>query len=166
MKITDVKVAVIGDHPVVRVITDEGIDGIGGVESPRNQTFFKPQIEYYKNLILGLDPTDVERVLLHIRRAGGFKPWGSGVSAIEIALWDIAGKALNAPVYKLLGGKIRDKVRVYNGNYRKHFDGYTPEDFAANMQYMKDLPQNFSIIKQGIAFHGSPMLRQMPDFQY
>ena len=84
MKITDVKVAVIGDHPVVRVVTDEGIDGIGGVESPRNQTFFKPQIEYYKNLILGLDPTDVERVLLHIRRAGGFKPWGSGVSAILI----------------------------------------------------------------------------------
>ena len=166
MKITDVKVAVIGDHPVVRVITDEGIDGIGGVESPRNQTFFKPQIEYYKNLILGLDPTDVERVLLHIRRAGGFEPWGSGVSAIEIALWDIAGKALNAPVYKLLGGKIRDKVRVYNGNYRKGFEGYTPEAFAENMRWMKNLPQNFSIIKQGIAFHGSPMLRQMPDFQY
>ena len=166
MKITDVKVAVIGDHPVVRVITDEGIDGIGGVESPRNQTFFKPQIEYYKNLILGLDPTDVERVLLHIRRAGGFKPWGSGVSAIEIALWDIAGKALNAPVYKLLGGKIRDKVRVYNGNYRKGFEGYTPEAFAENMRWMKNLPQNFSIIKQGIAFHGSPMLTQMPDFQY
>ncbi len=166
MKITDVKVAIIGNHPVVRITTNEGIDGIGGAESPRNQPFFKPQIEYYKNMIVGLDPTDVERVLLRIRRTGGFKPWGSGVSAIEVALWDIAGKAAGVPIYKLLGGKIRDKVRVYNGSYRKGFNGYTPEDFAENMKWMKDLPQNFSIIKQGIAFHGSPMLKGMSDFYY
>ena len=166
MKITDVRCAIVGDHPVVRITTDEGIDGIGGTESPRNTVFIKPQIEYYKEMILGLDPTDVERVLLRIRRFGSYKPWGSGVSAIDVALWDIAGKAAGVPIYKLLGGKIRDKVRVYNGNYRQGFDGYQPEDFAKNMQYMKDLPQNFSIIKQGIAFHGSPMVREMDDFYY
>ena len=166
MKITDVRCAIIGDHPVIRITTDEGIDGIGGAESPRNQPFFKPQIEYYRDMILGLDPTDVERVLLHIRRVGAFKPWGSGVSAIEIALWDIAGKAAGVPIYKLLGGKIRDRIRVYNGNIRTPFEGYQPEDFAKNMKWMKDLPQNFSIIKQGIAFHGSPMVKDMPDFYY
>ena len=166
MKITDVRCATIGDHPVIRITTDEGIDGIGGAESPRNQPFFKPQIQYYRDMILGLDPTDVERVLLHIRRVGAFKPWGSGVSAIEIALWDIAGKAAGVPIYKLLGGKIRDRIRVYNGNIRTPFEGYQPEDFAKNMKWMKDLPQNFSIIKQGIAFHGSPMVRDMPDFYY
>ena len=166
MKITDVRCAIIGDHPVIRITTDEGIDGIGGAESPRNQPFFKPQIEYYRDMILGLDPTDVERVLLHIRRVGAFKPWGSGVSAIEIALWDIAGKAAGVPIYKLLGGKIRDRIRVYNGNIRTPFEGYQPEDFAKNMKWMKDLPQNFSIIKQGITFHGSPMVRDMPDFYY
>lgn len=166
MKITDVRCAIIGDHPVIRITTDEGIDGIGGAESPRNQSFFKPQIEYYRDMILGLDPTDVERVLLHIRRVGAFKPWGSGVSAIEIALWDIAGKAAGVPIYKLLGGKIRDRIRVYNGNIRTPFEGYQPEDFAKNMKWMKDLPQNFSIIKQGITFHGSPMVRDMPDFYY
>ena len=166
MKITDVRCAIIGDHPVIRIATDEGIDGIGGAKSPRNQPFFKPQIQYYRDMILGLDPTDVERVLLHIRRVGAFKPWGSGVSAIEIALWDIAGKAAGVPIYKLLGGKIRDRIRVYNGNIRTPFEGYQPEDFAKNMKWMKDLPQNFSIIKQGIAFHGSPMVRDMPDFYY
>ena len=166
MKITDVRCATIGDHPVIRITTDEGIDGIGGAESPRNQPFFKPQIQYYRDMILGLDPTDVERVLLHIRRVGAFKPWGSGVSAIEIALWDIAGKAAGVPIYKLLGGKIRDRIRVYNGNIRTPFEGYQPEDFAKNMKWMKDLPQNFSIIKQGIAFHGSPMVKDMPDFYY
>ncbi|MDA1280173.1 MAG: mandelate racemase/muconate lactonizing enzyme family protein [Chloroflexi bacterium] len=166
MKITDVRCAIIGDHPVVRITTDEGIDGIGGTESPRNTPFIKPQIEYYKQMILGLDPTDVERVMLRIRRFGSFKPWGSGVSAIEVALWDIAGKSAGVPIYKLLGGKIRDKVRVYNGNIRFPFEGYQPEDFAKNMQKMKDLPQNFSIIKQGIAFHGSPMVKDMPDFYY
>ena len=166
MKIKDVRCAIIGDHPVIRITTDEGIDGIGGAESPRNQPFFKPQIEYYRDMILGLDPTDVERVLLHIRRVGAFKPWGSGVSAIESALWDIAGKAAGVPIYKLLGGKIRDRIRVYNGNIRTPFEGYQPEDFAKNMKWMKDLPQNFSIIKQGITFHGSPMVRDMPDFYY
>jgi len=166
MKITDVRCAIIGDHPVIRITTDEDIDGIGGAESPRNQPFFKPQIQYYRDMILGLDPTDVERVLLHIRRVGAFKPWGSGVSAIEIALWDIAGKAAGVPIYKLLGGKIRDRIRVYNGNIRTPFEGYQPEDFAKNMKWMKDLPQNFSIIKQGITFHGSPMVRDMPDFYY
>ena len=166
MKITDVRCAIIGDHPVIRITTDEGIDGIGGAESPRNQPFFKPQIQYYRDMILGLDPTDVERVVLHIRRVGAFKPWGSGVSAIEIALWDIAGKAAGVPIYKLLGGKIRDRIRVYNGNIRTPFEGYQPEDFAKNMKWMKDLPQNFSIIKQGIAFHGSPMVKDMPDFYY
>ena len=166
MKITDIKYAVIGENPVIRITTDEGIDGIGGAERSRNEPFFGPQIEYYKNMIVGLDPTDVERVLLRIRRTGGFKPWGSGVSAIEIALWDIAGKALGAPIYKLMGGKIRDKVQVYNGGYRKPVAGYQPEDFAASAKYMKELPQNFSIVKQGVAFHGSPTLKDMPDFHY
>ena len=73
---------------------------------------------FYKDYLLGEDPTDVERVMLKIRRLGAFKPWGSAVSAIEIALWDIAGQVAGVPVYKLLGGKIRDRVRIYNGGFR------------------------------------------------
>ena len=111
MKITDLKCAVIGGYPVVRVVTDEGISGYGEIEG--SKPYVKPQVLFYRDLILGQDPTDVERVMLGIRRLGSFKPWGSAVSAIEMALWDIAGKAAGIPVYKLLGGKFRDKIRLY-----------------------------------------------------
>jgi L-alanine-DL-glutamate epimerase-like enolase superfamily enzyme len=107
----------------------------------------------------------VQRVLLRIRRLGGFKPWGSAVSAIEMALWDIAGKAAGVPVYKLLGGKVRDRVRVYNGAVRFPMAGSSPADYAENMAQMKASPEGFSIIKQGIAFH-SQMPRQVPDLLY
>jgi L-alanine-DL-glutamate epimerase-like enolase superfamily enzyme len=68
--------------------------------------------------------------MLKIRQRGAFKPWGAPVSAIEMALWDVAGKAAGVPVYKLLGGKIRDKVRVYNGAYRAPMKSHRPEDYA------------------------------------
>ncbi|MDG0865823.1 mandelate racemase/muconate lactonizing enzyme family protein [Candidatus Lucifugimonas marina] len=163
MKITDLKVAVLGDAPVVRVTTDEGIDGIGAGETFK--PYLKPMIEFYRDMIIGKDPTNVERVMLGIRRMGSFKPWGTAVSAIEMALWDIAGKAANLPAYKLLGGKILDKVQVYNGNVRYPMDGDEPEHFAENMQKLKDHPYNFSIIKEAVSFHGA-MHRNRDDFHY
>ena len=111
MKITDLKCTILGNNPVIRITTDEGICGWGEAES--SKSYLKPHVLFYRDLILGEDPTNVERVMLKIRRMGAFKPWGSAVSAIEMALWDIAGKAAGVPVYKLLGGKIRDKVAVY-----------------------------------------------------
>jgi L-alanine-DL-glutamate epimerase-like enolase superfamily enzyme len=163
MKITDLKYTMLGDNPVVRVTTDEGISGLGAVETYK--PYLKPHVLFYKELIVGQDPTDVERVMLNIRRMGSFKPWGSAVSAIEMALWDITGKAYGLPVYKLLGGKVRDKVRVYNGAIRFPMRGQSPEDYAENMAKMKASPEGFTIIKQGIGFH-SQMVRQVPDFFY
>ncbi len=163
MHITDLKCAIIGQHPVVRIVTDEGIVGWGQAEWPK--PYLKPHVLFYKPFIVGEDPTNVERVMLKIRRLGSFKPWGAAVSAIEMALWDIAGKAAGLPVYKLLGGKVRDRVRVYNGAVRFPMTGYTPDDFAANIARMKASPEKFSIIKQAIGFHG-PMLLRLPDFTY
>ncbi len=163
MRITDLKCAVIGQNPVIRITTDEGIVGWGEAESPKQ--YLKPHVLFYRQFLLGEDPTDVERVMLKIRRLGSFKPWGAAVSAIEMALWDIAGKAAGLPVYKLLGGKVRDKVRVYNGAVRFPMTGYGPDDYAANMAKMKASPERFSIIKQGIGFH-SPMPARVPDFTY
>ena len=163
MKITDLKCAVIGSNPIVRVVTDEGVDGFGQIESFK--PYLKPHVLFYKDRIVGEDPTDVARVMMKIRRMGSFKPWGSAVSAIEMALWDIAGKAANLPVYKLLGGKVRDKVRVYNGSVRLPMKGSKPEDYADVMTRMKALPQKFSIIKQGVAFHGG-MPKSVPNFYY
>ncbi|MFN2233031.1 MAG: mandelate racemase/muconate lactonizing enzyme family protein [Anaerolineales bacterium] len=163
MKIVDMKCAVIGHNPVVRIITDEGISGYGQAEDTK--FYLKPHIMFYQPYLIGADPTNVESVMLRIRRMGSFKPWGSAVSAIEMALWDIAGKAAGLPVYKLLGGKVRDKVRVYNGGIRFPMSGSEPQDYAENVAKMKASPEGFSIIKQGIGFH-SAMPRQVPDFYF
>ena len=151
MKITDLKCAVIGGNPVVRITTDEGIDGLGQAEWAK--PYLKPHVLFYRDYLLGQDPTNVERVMRRIRRLGSFKPWGAAVSAIEVALWDIAGKAAGVPVYKLLGGKVRDSVLVYNGGVRFPLAGQSPDDYADNMRRMKASPERFSIIKMGIAFH-------------
>jgi L-alanine-DL-glutamate epimerase-like enolase superfamily enzyme len=163
MKITDLRCAVIGSNPVVRIVTDEGISGYAEVEAYK--PYLKPHVLFYRDFVLGEDPTDVERVMLKIRHLGSFKPWGSAASAIEMALWDIAGKAAGLPVYKLLGGKVRDRVRVYNGAVRFPMRGYTPDDFAETMARMKASPEGFTIIKQAIAFH-TTMSGEVPDFAY
>ncbi len=163
MKITDLKCAVIGQNPVVRITTDAGISGYGEVESTK--AYLKPHILFYRQYLLGEDPTNVERVMMRIRRMGSFKPWGSAVSAIEMALWDIAGKAAGVPVYKLLGGKVRDRVRVYNGGIRFPMSGQSPQDHAENMLKMRNSPEGFTIIKQAVGFH-SGMVSQVPNFFY
>jgi L-alanine-DL-glutamate epimerase-like enolase superfamily enzyme len=163
VKITDLKCAIIGGSPVVRVVTDEGIDGYGQAE--HYKPYLKPHALHLKDAILGYDPTDVERVMLKIRQRGAFKPWGSAVSAVEMALWDIAGKAAGLPVYKLLGGKVRDKVRVYNGAVRVPMTSNTPAAYAENTQRMKEAKEGFTIVKQGIAFH-SQMPNTVPNFFY
>ncbi len=163
MKITDVKVTVLGQNPMVRITTDEGVSGLGQVESYK--PYLKPHILFYRESLLGEDPTNVERVMLKIRRMGSFKPWGSAVSAIEMALWDIAGKAAGVPVYKLLGGKVRDRVRVYNGGVRFPLDEFSPQAYADDVAKMKEAPEGFTIVKQAIGFH-SRMASEVPHFSY
>ena len=90
MKITDLKGAIIGSNITLRICTDAGIDGYAQVENFKD--FIFPNIEYYKQQIIGCDPTNVEDVMRRIRRLGAFKPWGKLVSSIEMALWDLTGK--------------------------------------------------------------------------
>jgi len=163
MKITDLKCAVIGSNPIVRIVTDEGISGYGEIEAYK--PYLKPHVLLLRDAILDQDPTDVERVMLRIRQRGAFKPWGSAVSAIEMALWDVAGKAAGLPVHKLLGGKVRDRVRVYNGAVRHPMHGQTPADYALCARQMKDAAEGFTIVKQGVAFH-SQMKNEVSNFFY
>jgi L-alanine-DL-glutamate epimerase-like enolase superfamily enzyme len=96
---------------------------------------------------------------------GSFKPWGAAVSAIEFALWDLAGKAAGVPVYKLLGGKIRDHVRCYNGAIRVQRNGTEPKDYIEWGQNFRKLEQGFTIVKQAVGFHGH-YDSSVPNFTY
>jgi L-alanine-DL-glutamate epimerase-like enolase superfamily enzyme len=164
LTITDLKCAIIGGSPVIRITTSEGISGYGQAET--SKPYLKPYVLFYKDYLMGEDPTNVERCMMKIRRMGGFKPWGSAVSAIEMALWDIAGKAAGLPVYKLLGGKVRDRVRVYNGGVARFpRTGVEPADYAETVARMKASKEGFTIIKMGIGFH-STMGAGAPNFFY
>jgi len=161
MKIVDLKCALLGNSPIIRIVTDEGIDGYGQIES--SKPYMVPVVQVYRDFLVGEDPTDIERCMLRIRRFAGFKPWGSAVSAIEVALYDLTGKAYGIPVHKLLGGKVRDRVRVYNGGVRPTLEGHEPEHYAASMEKMKAAPEGFTIIKEGVGYHGF-MSQNVPEF--
>ncbi|MBK8505357.1 MAG: mandelate racemase/muconate lactonizing enzyme family protein [Saprospiraceae bacterium] len=165
IKITDLKCAIIGGSPVVRITTNEGISGYGQAESTK--AYLKPFVLFHKDYLIGEDPTNVERCMMKIRRMGSFKPYGSAVSIIEMALWDIAGKAASLPVYKLLGGKVRDRVRVYTtavAQYRQTA-GIEPADYADAVAKVKSAKEGFTIIKMPIGFH-SKMANDAPNFFY
>ena len=166
MKITNIKCAVIASSPVIRITTDEGITGWSQIETPK--PYVQPQVLQLKDWIVGQDPRDVERVMRRIRVRGGFKPFGSAVSAIEHALWDIAGKAANVPVYRLLGGKVRDQVRTYRTLYQGEVPGgaeHTPEGYKRWAEYGKSLPGEWTLFKLPTAYHSS-MVRDFPNYFY
>jgi L-alanine-DL-glutamate epimerase-like enolase superfamily enzyme len=164
VKITDIKCAVIASSPVIRITTDEGITGWSQIETPK--PYLQPIVLQLRDWIVGEDPTLVERVMRRIRVRGGFKPWGAAVSAIETALWDIAGKAANLPVHKLLGGKVRDKVRTYRTLYQAECKApHTPEGYVQWANYGKSLEGGFTMFKLPTSFHSS-MVRDFKDFYY
>jgi L-alanine-DL-glutamate epimerase-like enolase superfamily enzyme len=166
IKITDLKCAIIGRNPTVRIVTDQGISGYGQAESAK--PYLKPMVLFYKPYLLGEDPTNVASIMLKIRRMGAFKPWGAAVSAIEIALWDIAGQAAGLPVHKLLGGKIRDRVRPYGNseNVAPHLIPRAPQDYAELTSKMKEAKEGFTLFKQPVGFHNAAMLTAIPDAWY
>ena len=100
----------------VKVYTDEGIVGIGeGSGWPR---VVQTAIEDLRPIVVGEDPTNIERIwqkMLVSTMGNGMTgtPGSGAMNAIDMALWDIKGKALNTPVWNLLGGKVRDRIRAY-----------------------------------------------------
>ncbi|MBL4811700.1 MAG: mandelate racemase/muconate lactonizing enzyme family protein [Rhodobacteraceae bacterium] len=163
MQIEAIKCAMIGGHSVVRIVASNGVDGIGVAEHHKGT--IAQQVLAFRKVLIGMDPTNVERCMRKIRQRGAFKPWGAAVSATEVALWDLAGKAAGLPVHKLLGGKVRDDVRVYNGAKRPPLTDYSPRDYAANCAAIVSYPEGFTIVKQPVAFHG-PMKAEISDFYY
>ena len=90
-------------------VVEMGISGFGEVRDASSKTYAL----MLKSRILGENPCNVDKIFRKIKQFGGPSRQGGGVSGIEIALWDLAGKAYGVPVYQLLGGKFRDEIRVY-----------------------------------------------------
>src|SRR5579884_3267160 len=98
---------------------------------------------------------------------GRVQALGAAVSAIEIALWDIAGQVAGLPVYKLLGGKLRDRVRVYGNSINNvHSVPRTPQDYAEIAAKVKAAKEGYTLIKQPIEFHNPAVMRALPDMWY
>lgn len=120
MKITDVTCYPLStgrrNYLFVVVDTDEGIYGVGESGLTGRELAVSGAIEHFKPLLIGQDPTRTEHLWQMLSRGGFFphgKVLGSAIAALDIALWDIKGKALGVPVYDLLGGRVRDKVVCY-----------------------------------------------------
>src|SRR5215475_8002443 len=112
LKITDLRVATVvkpgpSPCPIIRIDTNQDVYGLGEVRDGASPTYAL----MLKSRILGQNPLQLDKIFREIRQFGGPARQGGGVSAIEMALWDITGKVYNAPVYALLGGgKFHDKI--------------------------------------------------------
>jgi len=114
LKITDLRIATVvkpgpGPCPIIRIETNQGVYGLGEVRDAASPTYAL----ILKSRLLGENPLHVDRLFRKIKQFGGTSRQAGGVCAVEMALWDIAGKVYNVPVYVLLGGKHRDRIRIY-----------------------------------------------------
>jgi len=113
LKITDIRVAhlqgVPFKSPIIRIDTNQGLVGWGEVRDNASPNYAL----MLKSRLLGQNPCNVEKIFKEIKQFGGHGRAAGGVCGVEMALWDLAGKAFNVPVYQMLGGKYRDEIRMY-----------------------------------------------------
>lgn len=153
LKITDVRIAeitgVVFRTPIVRIYTNQGIVGHGDVRDGAAKEYAL----FLKSRLLGENPCNVERLFKKIRQFGHHGRQGGGVSGVEMALWDLAGKAYNVPVYMLLGGKYRDRVRLYCDTTTSR----DPQEYANRMQERVD--KGYTALKMDI---GINLIKDIP----
>src|SRR5271168_1922432 len=137
LKITDLRVATVvkpgpSPCPIIRIDTNQGIYGLGEVRDGASATYAL----FLKSRIVGENPLHLDWIFRKIKQFGGHARQGGGVSAIEMALWDLAGKVYNAPVYAMIGGgKFRDKIRIYADTTESD----DPKVYAQRMKERKEV---------------------------
>src|ERR1041385_7429962 len=136
LKITDMRVATVvkpgpSPCPIIRLDTNQGVYGLGEVRDGASATYAL----FLKSRLLGENPLHLDRIFRKIKQCGGHARQGGGVCAVEMALWDIAGKVYNTPVYAMLGGgKFRDKIRIYADTE----ESKDPKIYAQRMKQRKE----------------------------
>lgn len=147
LKITDMRVAVVGNvgrTALIRIDTNQGIYGLGEVRDGADERYAL----MLKSRILGLNPCNVEMIFRIIRQYGYHGRQGGGVCAVEMALWDLCGKAYGVPAWQLLGGRYRDKIRLYADTPGAR----DPQAFAQTMKRRVD-EQGFTWLKMDLGIH-------------
>lgn len=142
MKVVDVNTFVVDCYRTnwvfVKVYTDEGIDGVGEATLEYKEKALLGAIEHIREYLLDKNPFEIEKNWHSIYRDAYWRGGAvlmSALSGVEMALWDILGKALGVPVYQLLGGKICERVRIYVNGW---FAGAkTPGEFAEKAVHAK-----------------------------
>jgi L-alanine-DL-glutamate epimerase-like enolase superfamily enzyme len=142
LKITDLRVAWYDSSPLIKIYTNQDIYGLGEVRDGGSPTYAL----FLKSRLLGRNPCSVEQIFKNLKQFGGHGRQGGGVSGIEMALWDLAGKAYGVPVYQLLGGKYRDKIRMYADTPSSE----NPEVTADRIKLRRDLGFTFFKIDFGL----------------
>jgi L-alanine-DL-glutamate epimerase-like enolase superfamily enzyme len=135
LRITDMRLAVVAsnyDYPILRIDTNQGVYGLGEVRDAGHAV----NALQFKSMLLGQNPCNVDMIFRAIKRYGNWGREGGGVSGIEIALMDLVGKIYGVPCYQLLGGKHRDKVRLYGDTPTP--DDPTPENFVRAVKGRRD----------------------------
>jgi L-alanine-DL-glutamate epimerase-like enolase superfamily enzyme len=144
LKITDLRVLVIGRAPmtcpIIRIDTNQGISGLGEVRDGASKNYAL----MLKSRLLGENPCNVDRLFRKVKQFGAHSRQAGGVCAVEMALWDLAGKAYNVPVHQMLGGKFRDKIRCYADTTESH----DPKVFGQRLKARRD--QGFTWLKMDL----------------
>jgi L-alanine-DL-glutamate epimerase-like enolase superfamily enzyme len=143
LKITDLRVATIRAPmrcPIIRLDTNQGIYGLGEVRDGASATYAL----MLKSRLLGENPCNVDRLFRKLKQFGGHARQGGGVSGVEMALWDLAGKAYGVPVYQMLGGKFRERIRVYADTDESH----DPKVYGERLK--KRMEQGFTFLKMDL----------------
>ncbi len=120
LRITDLRIATITRAPMtcplIRIDTNQGINGLGEVRDGASKDYAL----MLKSRVVGENPANVDKVFRKIKQFGFHGRQGGGVSGVEMALWDVAGKAYGVPVWQFLGGKYRDRIRCYADTTESH----------------------------------------------
>jgi len=165
LKITDMRycvTTVLGRTAIIRIDTNQGIYGLGEVRDGADPRYAL----MLKSRILGENPCNVEKIFKIIKQFGGPARQAGGVCAVEMALWDLCGKAYNVPAWQLLGGRYRDTVRLYADTpeskspeeqkklikYRTEDQGYSWLKMDVSINELREIPGalvNPNIFKQG-----------------
>ncbi len=136
LKITDLRVAVLtkpgpSPCPIIRIDTNQGVYGLGEVRDGASATYAL----FLKSRLLNENPLNITYLFQKIKQFGGHGRQAGGVVAVEEALWDISGKVYNVPIYQMLGGKFRDRVRIYADTTESD----DPKIYAQRMKERKEL---------------------------